>query len=99
MKEIIQNFNDCISEFGECITKGLYKEVIKIKDDVDLNELVKYRFIFNTTSGKYVYNNFQGNFIEVNSWDRLINCRVETYELMIILKLYNKGLIEISKKI
>lgn len=67
--------------------------MLKIKDNVDLQELDKFEFRYNDNTGRYEYleRNIDGaTYIYVNTWNRKILYRQEkNYDTMCLLKLYD----------
>ena len=67
--------------------------MLKIKDNVDLQELNKFEFRYNDNTGRYEYleRNIDGaTYIYVNTWNRKILYRQEkNYDTMCLLKLYD----------
>ncbi len=74
---------------------------LKIKDDVDLKELEKFGFVFDTDDGIYRYTertNLGITSIRIRSWDRRILYRqdvgTDTDCLCILYDLIQAGLVE-----
>lgn len=74
---------------------------LKIKDNVDLKELKKFKFIYNDDCGQYKYieRNVNGaTYIYVNAWNRRIVYRQESQLdklcLEVLYDLIQAGLVE-----